>query len=144
MAVVVAIFHQHFVRANGVHTVIETVPTTPRLALDAVQRLGMNHGSRGPGSPRSIGGRRDDLLRRLAKTAGGLQVRSGVAGIVAGNDPRPSNRVFAQFHSSKKEEHRRRTPLRDVVNTAPHSRESVRSDTEEGEPLCYNPRKPAT
>ena len=78
MAVVARVFDQHFVRAHGVHAVVDAVAAAAGFALNAVERLGMHDGARGPGSAGRVGRFRDYLQRRRgisAETAGQTQAR---------------------------------------------------------------------
>src|ERR1017187_822364 len=73
VSVVVGVFYQHFMRADGVHAVINAVTAAVGFALDAVERSGMDDRTRGPGSARRVRRFRDDLQRRrgsIAETAG--------------------------------------------------------------------------
>ncbi len=75
MTVVARIFDDHFMRTHGMHAVVDAVAATARLALDAVERLGMNDRTRRPRNSWSIGGLCNHLRRRRGirtETAGGL------------------------------------------------------------------------
>src|ERR1700680_1471372 len=87
--VVARIFDQHFVSTDRVHAVIDAVAAPAGFALDAVERLGMHDGTRGPGNARRVGRLRDHLQRggrAVAKTAGGLGTWSSFGRIIAGDD----------------------------------------------------------
>ena len=72
MAVVVRIFDQHFVRADRVHAVVDAVAAAAGFSFNAVERLGMNHGTRRPGNAGRVGRFRNHLRRR-----GGICTESG-------------------------------------------------------------------
>jgi len=48
MPVMVGILNHHFVRAHGVHAVVEAVSTASGLTFDVVQGFRVNDGTRGP------------------------------------------------------------------------------------------------
>src|SRR5579859_2211098 len=75
MAVVARVFNDHLMGAHRMHPVIDAVAATARLALDAVERLGMNDRTRRPGNSRSVGRFCNHLWRRRSintETARGL------------------------------------------------------------------------
>ena len=103
MPVVVRIFDQHFMRADGVHAVVNAVAAAVGLAFDAVKRRGMNDRARRPGSPRRVGEVAITCsgAAEPSQTAGGLGTRCGFGRIVAGDDPGAGDRIFPQFHSKE-------------------------------------------
>jgi hypothetical protein len=46
MTVVTGIFQQHFMSADRSHAVVETVAAPQRFALDVIERVGMDEGTR--------------------------------------------------------------------------------------------------
>src|SRR4029077_6298184 len=61
MPVVRGVLHQHFVRADWAHPVVNTVAAAGCLAVDMIQRAGMNDRARRPRSPGSSGHAGDQL-----------------------------------------------------------------------------------
>ena len=100
-----------FVRADGVHTVVDAIAAATGIAFNVIKRRGMHHGAGRPRNARSVGRFRDHLQGRRgigAETADGLGAR--LAGIVAGDDPGARDGILAEFHGKGK--HRERA----VVN----------------------------
>ncbi len=99
MAVVARIFDQHFVRADGVHAVVDAVAAAAGIAFDAVKRRGMHDRARRPRNSRRIGRLRDHLRRSRGigtETAGNV---SGAS--VAGSSPvMTQERVMGSLRSS--------------------------------------------
>ena len=61
MPVVRGVLHQDFVRADRAHPVVNAVAAAGCLALDVIQRVGMNDRARRPRSPGSSGHAGDQL-----------------------------------------------------------------------------------
>src|SRR6266404_8956493 len=97
--VVLGILDQHLVRAHGAHAIVDAVSLTFRIALDAVKRRWMDHGTRRP-TRRSFRWNRTNYLRRiLAASAEPARCDFGFQTVffrvVAGDDPRARDRIFA-------------------------------------------------
>jgi hypothetical protein len=105
MPVVIRILDNYFVCADRVHAVVDAVPAASGLAFDVVERPGMNNRTTRPGGAGSIGSLRDFVQDGRAGAEGARRIgaRSGIAGIISGNDPRAGDRVLAQFHRKEKE-----------------------------------------
>src|ERR1700687_4115049 len=140
--VVARIFDQHFMCADRVHAVINTVAAAVGFALNAVKRRGVNNGTRGPWDAGGIGRFRDHLQRRrgtIAKTADGLRTRSGFGRIIASDDPGAGDGILAEFH--REGEHWKRTAVnRDLVREFSGGVCEMRQKNDDA--LCYNPPKP--
>src|SRR5215469_16901314 len=92
-------------RAHRMHAVVNAVPAASWLALNAVKRCGMDDRSRRPRGAGRVGSARNFLQRNrtFAETARNIRARCGVSWIVAGDDPRSRNWIFAEFHLDQKE-----------------------------------------
>ena len=103
VTVMIRIFHQHFVRADGSHAIVNAVAAASGLPLDTIERTGMHDGACGPRISRGIRRRRDHLLRRrcFTKTAGAVEARHGFCRIIPGNHPRARDWILPQFHNFK-------------------------------------------
>ena len=137
------VFDQHFMRADGVHAVVDTVAAAVGLAFDAVEGPGMNDRTRRPWRAGRVGRFRDYLQRRrggIAETAGKFEARSSVGRIIAGHDPGAGDGILAEFHDG------RRTPGQNWSQpriVAVISRRAMRNgEPERAVRICYNPPKP--
>src|SRR5208283_4955453 len=102
MAVVARVFHDDFVCANWLHSVVEAVARTTGIAINAIQRMRMDYGARRPRTA-VHGRRRRNHLQRLPRlrTKRTEVVRRGTTlGLVAADDPGTRDGILAQFHRS--------------------------------------------
>ena len=105
LVIMFRILDQHFVRTHGTHAVVDAISLALRVALDAVQRGGMNNRACRPSWRRFRRYRADHLRGVLAartETAGryfGLELV--FFGVVTSYDPRPCDGIFAQLHSGQ-------------------------------------------
>jgi hypothetical protein len=129
-------------RADGVHAIVEPVTAASGLAFDVIERPRVHNGTRGPGWAGSIGSLRDDVQTGIgAERARRVGTRSGVAGIVAGHDPRARDGIFAEFHANRKGEHQERSAVnRELHRSFPHDTCEITEKVIAA--LCYNPPKP--
>ena len=138
----IGILHEHFMRADGVHPIVESITAASGLAFDVIERPRVHNGTRRPCRSRSIGSLGDDVQTGIGtERARRVGARSRIAGIVAGHDPRARDGIFAKFHVNRK----RRTPRRSGVNwelqrSFPHGPCEITEKV--NAPLCYNPPKP--
>src|SRR5690242_1835927 len=108
MAFVVGILDEHFVRADGVHLVIDAVAAAAGFALDVVKRLGMYYRARRP-CRAGVVGRPGNFLKASGvgtETAGRIGSLARVTGLVARHDPGTGDGILTEFHSrsSRKKE----------------------------------------
>src|SRR4051812_46629537 len=95
------VLDQHFMRPHRLHRVIETDAAPRRIALYVVNRRRMDDRTSRPRTAVHRRHRRDDLgllWRFRAIPAEWLALRASLS-VVARDDPRPGNRVLAQFHN---------------------------------------------
>src|SRR5262249_33298001 len=99
--VVAHALHQHLMRADCVHGVVDAFRAPLRFAFNTIERRGMNHGRGRPGSafPRV---HRSNHLRRARRpwTERTIAVLTRLLGIVTHDDPGARDGVLAQFHAT--------------------------------------------
>ena len=133
MAVVARVLDQYFMRAHGLHAIINAVAAAARFAFNAVERLGMHDGTRRPERAGFVGGFRDHVQgcgRGFAKTAGRFGAWSGLGRVIAGDHPGARNWILAEFHAGRRtpEENRSQPGFLAVI-----FRRRMRNAAEEGQ-----------
>src|ERR1700685_1129769 len=100
--IVDGVFNQNFVRADRAHLIVNAVPAPGGFALNVIQRSGVNDGARRPGSAGRTGNVCNELwwfARVGTEPAESSWARRVMGNVVAGNNPRASNRILAKFHA---------------------------------------------
>ena len=102
VTIMAGILHNHLVRADRLHGVVESVAGAAGIAINAIERMRMHHRARRPRT--AVYGRRGGnhlQWQTRLRAKGAAEVgRGGALGLVSADNPRTRDRIFAQFHRS--------------------------------------------